>query len=120
MLSSSMTAAPRSNPRWAGQAKNPPARPTSSVLSAGGILVIIICFMAVTSSGASEMLAVSSLFTFDVYRRYINPKVGCYLYPCSRSPLAVMFQVHGVPHLMLPGQLLTSVPWRPRQAVAAW
>ena len=43
---------------------------------AGAILVIIICFMAVTSSGASEMLAVSSLFTFDVYRRYINPKVG--------------------------------------------
>ena len=41
----------------------------------GAILVIIIAFMAVTSSGASEMLAVSSLFTFDVYRRYINPKV---------------------------------------------
>ena len=33
-------------------------------------------FMAVTSSGASEMLAVSSLFTFDIYRRYIKPKVG--------------------------------------------
>ena len=40
-------------------------------------MVIVICFMAVTSSGASEMLAVSSLFTFDVYRRYINPKVLC-------------------------------------------
>ena len=39
------------------------------------MLVIVIVFMAVTSSGASEMVAVSSLFTFDVYRRYINPKV---------------------------------------------
>jgi len=39
------------------------------------VLVIVIVFMAVTSSGASEMVAVSSLFTFDVYRRYINPKV---------------------------------------------
>ena len=41
---------------------------------AGAIMIIVICFMAVTSSGASEMLAVSSLFTFDIYRRYINPK----------------------------------------------
>ena len=41
----------------------------------GPVLIIIICFMAVTSSGASEMVAISSLFTFDVYRRYINPKV---------------------------------------------
>ena len=37
--------------------------------------MIIMIFMAVTSSGASEMLAVSSLFTFDVYRRYLKPKV---------------------------------------------
>ena len=36
--------------------------------------MIIMIFMAVTSSGASEMLAVSSLFTFDVYRRYLKPK----------------------------------------------
>jgi Na+/proline symporter len=43
---------------------------------AGAVLVIIIVFMAVTSSGASEMVAVSSLFTFDVYRRYIDPKVS--------------------------------------------
>jgi Na+/proline symporter len=42
---------------------------------AGPVLIIIICFMAVTSSGASEMVAISSLFTFDVYRRYINPRV---------------------------------------------
>ena len=37
--------------------------------------MIVMIFMAVTSSGASEMLAVSSLFTFDIYRRYIKPKV---------------------------------------------
>ena len=41
----------------------------------GAVLVIVICFMAVTSSGASEMVAVSSLFTFDIYRKYIHPKV---------------------------------------------
>lgn len=42
---------------------------------AGAVLVVIICFMAVTSSGAGEGLACSSLFTFDVYRRYLKPKV---------------------------------------------
>lgn len=46
-----------------------------NVCNAGAVLVIVICFMAVTSSGASEMVAVSSLFTFDVYRRYIKPEV---------------------------------------------
>ena len=45
------------------------------MLPAGAVMVIVMIFMAVTSSGASEMLAVSSLFTFDIYRRYINPKV---------------------------------------------
>lgn len=39
-------------------------------------MVIVMVFMAVTSSGASEMLAVSSLFTFDIYRRYIKPQAG--------------------------------------------
>ncbi|KAK9840778.1 hypothetical protein WJX81_004136 [Elliptochloris bilobata] len=42
----------------------------------GAVLVIVICFMAVTSSGASEMVAVSSLFTFDIYRKYIHPKAS--------------------------------------------
>lgn len=43
---------------------------------AGAVLVVIICFMAVTSSGAGEGLACTSLFTFDVYRRYLKPKVA--------------------------------------------
>ncbi|KAK9816495.1 hypothetical protein WJX72_001008 [[Myrmecia] bisecta] len=43
---------------------------------AGPILVLIICYMAVTSSGASEMVAVSSLFTFDIYREYINKQAS--------------------------------------------
>ena len=33
-------------------------------------------FMAVTSSGSAELIAVSSLFTYDVYRTYINPEVS--------------------------------------------
>ena len=44
--------------------------------------MIIMIFMAVTSSGASEMLAVSSLFTFDVYRRYLKPKARSRISKC--------------------------------------
>lgn len=32
--------------------------------------------MAVTATANSEQLAVASLITYDVYRTYINPKVG--------------------------------------------
>ena len=44
---------------------------------AGVILIACVLFMAVTSGGAGEMLAVSSLFTFDVWREYIRPQVTC-------------------------------------------
>ena len=35
---------------------------------------MIVVFMAVTSSGSAELVAVSSLVSYDVYRTYINPK----------------------------------------------
>ena len=43
----------------------------------GGVtLIIIIVFMAVTSSGSAEFVAVSSLLSYDVYKTYINPKAN--------------------------------------------
>ena len=59
----------------------------------GAVLVIVICFMAVTSSGASEMVAVSSLFTFDIYRKYIHPRVR----PKTRSDQGAHVSVLGWP-----------------------
>ncbi len=56
----------------------------------GAVLVVIICFMAVTSSGAGEGLACSSLFTYDVYRRYIKPKVRLPFFLCQ----SVSWSVH--------------------------
>ena len=44
---------------------------------AGAVLVVIICFMAVTSSGAGEGLACSSLFTFDIYRSAAQLPASC-------------------------------------------
>jgi hypothetical protein len=35
--------------------------------------MLLMVFMAVTSCGSAELIAVSSLLTYDVYRTYINP-----------------------------------------------
>jgi len=34
----------------------------------------LLIIRAVTSAGSSELIAVSSLFTYDIYRTYINPR----------------------------------------------
>lgn len=39
----------------------------------GAVLVFIMVFSAVTSSGAAEMIAVSSIVSYDIYRTYIDP-----------------------------------------------
>lgn len=39
----------------------------------GAVAMLIMVFSAVTSSGAAEMIAVSSIISYDVYRTYINP-----------------------------------------------
>ncbi|KAG0211911.1 hypothetical protein BGX28_007193 [Mortierella sp. GBA30] len=39
----------------------------------GAVAVLLLVFMAVTSSASAELIAVSSVCTFDVYRTYINP-----------------------------------------------
>lgn len=39
----------------------------------GAVLMLVLLFMAVTSSTSAELIAVSSLLTFDVYKTYINP-----------------------------------------------
>ena len=51
----------------------PPAAALYLLGRGGAILMVIMLFMAVTSSGSAELVAVSSLFTYDVYRTYINP-----------------------------------------------
>ncbi|CAK0737642.1 hypothetical protein CVIRNUC_000946 [Coccomyxa viridis] len=42
----------------------------------GVILITIMVFMAVTSSGSAEFMAVSSLFSYDIYKTYIRPKAA--------------------------------------------
>lgn len=40
----------------------------------GAVALLIVLFMAVTSCASAELIAVSSLLTFDVYKTYIQPK----------------------------------------------
>lgn len=37
------------------------------------MMVLVMLFMAVTSAGSAELIAVSSLITYDIYRTYKNP-----------------------------------------------
>lgn len=42
----------------------------------GGILILTMLFTAVTCAGSAELVAFSSLFTFDVYRTYFKPSAS--------------------------------------------
>mmetsp|Transcript_16670 Transcript_16670/g.27575 ORF Transcript_16670/g.27575 Transcript_16670/m.27575 type:complete len:689 (+) Transcript_16670:141-2207(+) len=41
--------------------------------SSGAVLVLIIVFMAVTSAASAELIAVSSIVAYDIYKVYFNP-----------------------------------------------
>ncbi|GLU05278.1 hypothetical protein SLE2022_223870 [Rubroshorea leprosula] len=51
----------------------PPATAIALIGKGGSVLLLTMLFMAVTSAGSSELIAVSSLCTYDIYRTYINP-----------------------------------------------
>ena len=53
----------------------------------GAIMVLVMLFMAVTSAGSAELIAVSSLLTYDIYRTYKNPNAtGKQLLKVSKPP----------------------------------
>lgn len=73
-----------SNPVFPTYPENMTAVQVSSGLSApfaaqallgkgGAVALLLTLFMAVTSSSSSQLIAVSSVLTFDVYKTYINP-----------------------------------------------
>lgn len=50
-----------------------PATAITLLGQGGAVLMLVLLFMAVTSSTSAELIAVSSLLTFDVYKTYIRP-----------------------------------------------
>lgn len=64
----------------------PPATAIALMGKGGSVLLLTMLFMAVTSAGSSELIAVSSLCTYDIYRTYINPNAsGKQILKVSRS-----------------------------------
>ncbi|KAJ4958657.1 hypothetical protein NE237_025768 [Protea cynaroides] len=57
----------------AGRGLVPPAIAIALMGKTGSVLLLTMLFMAVTSAGSAELIAVSSLCTYDIYRTYINP-----------------------------------------------
>ena len=56
----------------AGSGLVPPAVATHLFGSAGGIMIAIMLFMAIVSTGSAESIAVSSIITYDVYGTYFK------------------------------------------------
>jgi len=50
-----------------------PAAATALMGDVGAIMILTMLFMAVTSAGSAELIAVSSIITYDIYRTYRNP-----------------------------------------------
>ncbi|OAP60604.1 hypothetical protein AYL99_05606 [Fonsecaea erecta] len=58
----------------------------STLLGKGGAVALLITlFMAVTSCASAELIAVSSILTFDIYKTYIKP---------NASPSNLIFMAH--------------------------
>jgi SSS family transporter len=58
----------------AGSGLVPPAVADNLLGDAGAVLILIMLFMAIVSTGSAESIAVSSLVAYDIYREYINPE----------------------------------------------
>jgi hypothetical protein len=56
-----------------GAGLSAPASAIALLGKGGAVLMLVLLFMAVTSSTSAELIAVSSLLTFDVYKTYIKP-----------------------------------------------
>uniref|UniRef100_A0A7S2ZAV8 Urea transporter n=1 Tax=Rhodosorus marinus TaxID=101924 RepID=A0A7S2ZAV8_9RHOD len=60
----------------AGAGLVPPATATHMMGTGGSLLILIMLFMAVTSTGAAEQIAVSSLISYDIFRTYAKPEAN--------------------------------------------
>ena len=67
-------------------------------LLCGAALNVVLDYRAVTSSGSAELIAVSSLFTYDGYMHYINPRAtGAQLLVCSKIMILIYTVLMGEP-----------------------
>lgn len=63
-----------------------------ALLGKGGAgATFLLIFMAVTSASSAELIAVSSIWTYDIYQTYINPKV-CFTTRPRVHPILTAFR----------------------------
>lgn len=62
-----------------------PFAATALLGTGGAVALLIVLFMAVTSCASAELIAVSSILTFDIYKTYIKP---------SATPDRLIFIAH--------------------------
>ncbi|KAF2276992.1 urea active transporter [Westerdykella ornata] len=75
--------------------------PTAAVAmlgKGGAVATLLLVFMAVTSAMSAELIAVSSIFTYDFYQTYINPK-------------ATGKQLIGMSHVMVVAFAVAMAAW---------
>merc|ERR1719276_343895 len=58
----------------AGSGLVPPAAAEHLLGTTGAVLILVMLFMAIVSTGSAESIAVSSLVSYDIYREYFNPE----------------------------------------------
>jgi urea-proton symporter len=74
----------------AGAGLVPPAVGYHLLGHAGAVLILIMLFMAIVSTGAAESIAISSLVSYDIYRQYINPEAtGAQILFVSRLTIVI-------------------------------
>jgi Na+/proline symporter len=81
----------------AGSGLVPPAVATHLFGKAGSVMMSIMLFMAITSTGSAEGIAVASLVAYDIYKAYINPNAtGNQILLCSKAVVVVFGLLMGV------------------------
>ena len=91
----------------AGSGLVPPAVASHTMGTGGAFLIVLQLFMAVTASGSAEQIAVASIFSYDIFKRYFKPnatgkdiimmsRVGVVCYGIISGMLAVTLQQLGL------------------------
>ncbi|KAI5949027.1 hypothetical protein KGF57_004989 [Candida theae] len=106
----------------------------------GGLLLIV--YLAVTSTVSAQMVSVSSILTFDIYKKYINSQahnkslilvshIGCIIFTFGAAGFSIMLHYVGVnmtwfgyfyPLIICPGviPLILSITWDRQNWYAAF
>lgn len=87
----------------------------------GAAATLLLIFMAVTSASSAELIAVSSIWTYDIYQTYVNPKasgkflirmshVSCVVYAILLASFSTGLFYAGVGMVGRPVAIVPTVP----------